>query len=400
MAGEGSSLLGASPLILSLATLLIAVLCKNFVGASNKWPRRVAINKESVLRSLGIRLGDIPTTLVLDGAVAVDSLVRRADVFSDRPAGGPSTILSDGRHPNITSVPYGPRWVALRRNITSEAFHPVRGLARAAPQRARGAAALVADIASSSSGNNGDGVVPVRDCLYKAVFALNVATCFGDGAVDAGHVDAMRLAQQEFLGMVPGFRVFATFKKVARLLYRDRWKQAVHCRRRQEELYIPLIRACQERRRSAGAGAGAGGTRTTTSYVDTLLDLEIPVEGDPRRRWKLSEGDMVSLVSEYLGAATGAVVAALEWTLANLVTQPDVQSRLRREVDGEEASCGYVRAVVLEALRRHPPVPAVQRYMATKVMVGSTPVAGGTMVLFSLEDISRDDKVRLLRICY
>lgn len=128
-----------------------------------------------------------------------------------------------------------------------------------------------------------------------------------------------------------------------------------------------------------------------------LLDLEIPVEGDPRRRWKLSEGDMVSLVSEYLGAATGAVVAALEWTLASLVTRPDIQSRLRIEVEasnGDASSCAYVRAVVLESLRRHPPVPAVQRHMmSSDVMVGGTPVARDTMVLFSLEDIGRNDKV-------
>jgi cytochrome P450 len=159
-------------------------------------------------------------------------------------------------------------------------------------------------------------------------------------------------------------------------------------------MYIPLIRARQERRRVGGSGTG---TTTTTTYVDTLLDLEVPVEGDPRRRRKLSDGEMVGLVSEYLGAATGTVLAVLEWTLANLVRQPDIQSRLRSEVEADAGggeACAYLRAVVMESLRRHPPVPSVQRHMSSDVVIGSTPVARGTLVNFSLEDIGRDAKVR------
>ncbi|KAK3138479.1 hypothetical protein QOZ80_5AG0369460 [Eleusine coracana subsp. coracana] len=315
---------------------------------------------ESVLRFLGIRLGDIPTTVVRDGAVTVDALVRRADAFSDRPAGGgATTIISGGRLQIITTVPHGPHWVALRRNLTSEAFHPVRGLARAAPHRERALTGLVADVASRSC--SGDGVVPVRDCLYAALFKLNVATCFGDGVVDC--------------------------EQVAKLLYWDRWKQLVHSPLRQEEMYLPLIRARQEQRRRTG-------DTSATSYVDTLLDLEVPAEGDPHQKRNLNDGEMVGLVSEYLGASTGTVLALLEWTLANLVLQPDVQSRLRREVEaaGGEA-CAYLRAVVMEALRRHPPVPAVQRHMSSDVVVGTTPVDRGTLVNFSLEDIGRNSKI-------
>ncbi|OEL34644.1 Cytochrome P450 89A9 [Dichanthelium oligosanthes] len=381
---EGSFLHVTSPLVLSVATLIIAVFF-NLVRHLNarKWP---VINKESVLRLLGIRLGDIPTTVILDSAVAVDALVRHADAFSDRPAGGgATTIISNGRLQIITTVPYGPHWVALRRNLTSEAFHPVRGLARAAPHRARALAALVADIAARSGGG---GAVPVRECLYAALFALNAATCFGDG-VDGERVEAMRAAQQEFLRILPSFRVFATFQKVARLLYRDRWNQLVHSRRRQEEMYLPLIRACQERRSTRGT------TTTTTSYVDTLLNLVVPDEGNPHGgRRKLTDGEMVGLVSEYLGAATGTVLALLEWTLANLVLRKDIQSRLRGEVEaaGGEA-CAYLRAVVMESLRRHPPVPSVQRHMSRDVVVGSTPVPRGTLVNFSLEEIGRDGKI-------
>lgn len=137
---EGGMVLAAvSPFILSFVALIIAIVCNlvRHLGAKKR-PWQTAVTRESILGRLGIPLGDVPTTVIGDGAVAVDALVRRADAFSDRPAGtGATAIISGGRLHIITTVPYGPHWVALRRNLSSEAFHPVRGLARAEPHRER-----------------------------------------------------------------------------------------------------------------------------------------------------------------------------------------------------------------------------------------------------------------------
>ncbi|KAB8113288.1 hypothetical protein EE612_052247 [Oryza sativa] len=234
---------------------------------------------------------------------------------------------------------------------------------------------IAADVSASAARSAGGGagvVVPVHDCLYAALFALNVATCFGDG-VDGELVGAMRAAQQEFLRFLPRARVFSTFQKAARLVYPDRWKQLLRHRRRQEEMYLPLIRAIKEQRRTRGTPSPP----PPTTYVDTLLYLEVPAD-DGRRRRKLSDGEMVGLVSEYLGAATGTVVAQLEWALANLVRRPDIQTRLCGEVEAAAGGepCAYLRAVVMECLRRHPPVSSVQRHMVRDVMLGGAHVAG------------------------
>nr|AAK84448.1 putative cytochrome P450 [Oryza sativa Japonica Group] len=312
----------ASLFAVSMASLMIAAVLSI---VRRPWPwKTAAISREAVLRLLGVRLGDVPTTVVRDGAVAVDALVRRADAFSDRPAGGGATsIVSGGRAHNINTVPHGPLWVALRRNLTSEAFHPLVG--------------------------------------------------------------AMRAAQQEFLRFLPRARVFSTFQKAARLVYPDRWKQLLRHRRRQEEMYLPLIRAINEQRRTRGTPSPP----PPTTYVDTLLYLEVPAD-DGRRRRKLSDGEMVGLVSEYLGAATGTVVAQLEWALANLVRRPDIQTRLCGEVEAAAGGepCAYLRAVVMECLRRHPPVSSVQRHMVRDVMLGGAHVARGNVIWTSSEEFS------------
>uniref|UniRef100_A0A0D9XLF9 Cytochrome P450 n=1 Tax=Leersia perrieri TaxID=77586 RepID=A0A0D9XLF9_9ORYZ len=191
--------------VLSMASLVITAIS---IVVSWQWhTSAMMISRKAVLR-----LGHVPTTVVTDGAVAVDALVRRAAAFSDRPAGGGATsIISGGRLHNINTVPYGPLWSALSRNLTSESFHPARGLAVASPRHA--------------------------------------------------------------------------------------------------------------------------------------------ARGDGSRR-RLSDGEMVGLVSEYLGAATGTVVAQLEWALANL------------------------------------------RHMGRDVsLLGGTNVARGRVVSFAIEEIGRDNKV-------
>uniref|UniRef100_J3LVD3 Uncharacterized protein n=1 Tax=Oryza brachyantha TaxID=4533 RepID=J3LVD3_ORYBR len=111
---------------------------------------------------------------------------------------------------------------------------------------------------------------------------------------------------------------------------------------------------------------------------------------------------MVSLLMEFLVAATESVVSCVEWTLAHLVIQPEVQNKLRREVvddDGEHHRSGstpYLRAVMLESLRLHPPVPLLMREVRTAVGVPEDlflPATGGARVHFMLGHIGRDGKV-------
>ncbi|GJN04627.1 hypothetical protein PR202_ga22191 [Eleusine coracana subsp. coracana] len=355
------------------------------------WPKGIYVTRELILHLLGIRFGldNEPTVVVRDNAVAADALLRHADDFCDRPAGmGGTSVVSGGRLHTITTQPYGPAWVALRRNLSSEAFHPVRGLERAAAHRQRALAKLVGDIAATAGG-----VVHVQPCLYSALLSLNMATCFGDDVgVESDKMEDIREALEEFRRSLNGYHVFTTFQKLAKLVYWGRWRKLVNSRKRVLELFLPLIRACKERRR-----LGHHQNMTSPSYVDTLLELNVPVAGTghPQRRQKLSEDEVAGLVLEYMGAGTETIVALLEWTLANLVVQPDVQSRLRHEIiaAGGEA-CEYLRAVVMESLRRHPPFRLMRRQIIKRdTFVGNMLVARGTVVNIALEEIGRDSKV-------
>ncbi|XP_037471167.1 cytochrome P450 89A2-like [Triticum dicoccoides] len=138
-------------------------------------------------------------------------------------------------------------------------------------------------------------------------------------------------------------------------------------------------------------------------YVDSLFDLRVPNEGAAGRR-ALRDDEMVNLITEFLGAGTGTVVACMEWALAHIVDKPGVQEKLRGEVDDGEVSrvvagMPYLHAVVLETLRMHPPLPVIPRHVhadAVGVLVGGMsmpPPAGDFYVNFSVGDMGRDSKI-------
>ena len=96
--------------------------------------------------------------------------------------------------------------------------------------------------------------------------------------------------------------------------------------------------------------------------MDTLLDLQLPEE-----KRKLEESEIVTLSSEFLNGGTDTTSTSLQWIMANLVKSPQIQAKLFQEIKhviGKEKEnveeedldkIPYLKAVILEGLRRHPP---------------------------------------------
>ncbi|TVU02430.1 hypothetical protein EJB05_52072, partial [Eragrostis curvula] len=341
-------------LILVPLTLVVAVVLSQLRHAL---PRKLTAVKSAVVKKLPSpwRQHDI---FVTDRAAAHRLLVRggAGGAFSNRPPSiVPSAVLSRQRHYNVNSAPYGLLWRAIRRNLAAE-LHPSR-LHRHGAARRRALRELVADLDAQSGG------------------ADDLVQCF------------------------PSLSVFATLPAITGLIYRNRWKKLVALRK-QQEMYLPLIAARRGRRINCHDEPPA--------YVDSLVDLRIPDESvgrRKRRRRRLSDGELVGLCSEFLGASTEPAAAALQWIMANLVKRPDAQDALRREIDaavgadaeevGEEVlgRLEYLNAVVMEGLRLHPTVPLVLRQVMAEdhvVLDDGKRASAGTSVLFPLELLARD----------
>nr|GEY84484.1 cytochrome P450 71A8-like [Tanacetum cinerariifolium]GEZ17616.1 cytochrome P450 71A8-like [Tanacetum cinerariifolium] len=111
------------------------------------------------------------------------------------------------------------------------------------------------------------------------------------------------------------------------------------------------------------------------------------------------------LVEDAYTAGTDTTATVLEWTFAELLKHPKflkkVQDEVRMILKGKEQinqadidNMKYLKAVLKETLRLHPPLPTlVPRVASQDVQVMGYDVAKGTRVIINAWDIARDPKV-------
>ncbi|THG14073.1 hypothetical protein TEA_017323 [Camellia sinensis var. sinensis] len=130
---------------------------------------------------------------------------------------------------------------------------------------------------------------------------------------------------------------------------------------KQEDVLVPLIR---QRRKKINNTKEEDEGESIVSYVDTLFDLRLSQANNART--ELSEGEMLSLCSEFINGGTDTSTTTLQRAMANLVKHQEIQEKLygeinvvvkRREEIKEQdlKKMPYLEAIVLETLRRHPP---------------------------------------------
>lgn len=174
----------------------------------------------------------------------------------------------------------------------------------------------------------------------------------------------------------------------------------------QERLLLPLIRARIEAKRERNEGGVEDDE--VVAYVDTLLDLQLP---DEERA--LNEGELVTLCNEFLSAGTDSTTTALQWIMANLVKYPAIQDKLYQDIvavvgpapplskevemevkEDDLQKMPYLKAVVLEALRRHPPGHFVLPHSVTEdVILDGYLVPKNAVVNFTVADMGWDPEV-------
>ncbi|CAL9244469.1 unnamed protein product [Arabidopsis halleri] len=314
-----------------------------------QWLRQGFDGFYSYLRSIHHRLGPIislrifsvPAIFVSDRSLAHKALVLSGAVFSDRPPALPTgKIITSNQH-TISSGTYGATWRLLRRNLTSEILHPSRVKSYSNARRS------VLENLCSRIRNHGDEEksIVVVDHLRYAMFSLLVLMCFGD-KLDEEQIKKVEFVQRREFLTLPRFNILNVFPSFTKLFLRKRWEEFLMFRREHKNVLLPLIRS----RRKMIEESKDSDKEYVQSYVDTLLDLELPEE-----KRKLNEDEIVSLCSEFLNAGTDTTATTLQWIMANLIKSV-IREGEEKEIEEEEMKkMPYLKAVVLEGLRLHPP---------------------------------------------
>ncbi|OMP05361.1 Cytochrome P450 [Corchorus olitorius] len=370
------------------------------------WLRRSIIQKfEQILRDLHSKLGPIitihigrrPYIFISDGSLAHQVLVQSGSISSDRPkARAANKIINSNQH-NISSAAYGPTWRLLRRNLTSEILHPSR--IKSYSHARKWVLEILFD-GLKSKAQTGEPVQVLAHFQY-AMFCLLVLMCFGDKISQEQIKEIETVLKRVLLGFLGKFTILNFWPRVTKILLAKKWEQLYKLRRDQEDVLIPFIRA-REKAKEENLGKTESSDDYVLAYVDTLFNLELPEE-----KRKLDEGEIVTLVAEFLNAGTDTTSTALQWIMANLVKYPNVQQKLLLEIKGVMGKTGeeeikeedlqkmpYLKAVILEGLRRHPPGHFLLAHRTTEdILLGGFLVPKNGIVNFMVAEIGRDPKV-------
>ncbi|KAJ0462107.1 putative cytochrome P450 [Helianthus annuus] len=262
--------------------------------------------------------------------------------------------------------------------------------------------------------NKGSSGIKVIDHFQHAMFCLLVFMCFGE-KLDEDRINAIASVQRRLLLLVGSgrFNILGIFPRLGRLLFVTRWKDLMQIRKDQEQSLLPIIESRIESVKSGSHNEGI------VAYVDTLVNLELPEEdGGKENGGKLTHKEMVSICGEFLNAGTDTTSTALQWIMANLVKHPHIQSKLYDEIvsvvgpppspprkedeleldsvinEEDLLKMPYLKAVVLEGLRRHPPGHFVLPHRVMKeVEVQGYTIPQGATINFMVAEMGLDPNV-------
>ncbi|CAM0911731.1 unnamed protein product [Alopecurus aequalis] len=335
-------------------------------------------------RLMAFSLGETRMVVTADPDMARDLLASPA--FADRPVKESAYGLMF--HRAIGFAPYGAYWRTLRRVASSHLFSP-RQVASSAVQRAAIARQMV-DAMKLVAG--ADGVVEARRFVKRASLHNVMWSVFGrryELEAKSEEATELRSLVDEGYDLLGQLNWSDHLPWLARF---DLQKTRSRCSALVPRVNRFVSRIIDEHR----ATLHGGDADMDFTYV--LLSLQ----GSD----KLSDDDMIAVLWEMIFRGTDTVAVVIEWVLARLVMQQDVQARVHEELDrvvgphkavteSDAPSLVYLQAVIKEVLRLHPPGPLLSwaRLATTDVHVGGFLVPAGTTAMVNMWAITHDPTV-------
>ncbi|KAL5569557.1 hypothetical protein UlMin_026132 [Ulmus minor] len=287
-----------------------------------------------------LKMGTRTLIILSDAKLVHEALIQNGALFASRPRENPTRNIFSSNKFTVNAAVLGPVWRSLRRNMVQNMLSSAR-LKEFRDVRGRAMDRLIEKLRTEAKNN--DGVVWVLKNARFAFFCILVTMCFGI-EMDEETVEKMdQMMKAVLISLDPRID---DFLPVLSLFFAKQKKKVMEVRKKQIEFVYPFI----ERRRKALANPGSDETATSFSYLDTLFDLKI--EG---RDSVPTKEELVTLCSEFLNGGTDTTGTAIEWGIAQLIANPEIQEKLYNEI--KSTKMPYLEAVVKELLRKHPPTP-------------------------------------------
>ncbi|KAK1294263.1 Cytochrome P450 71A9 [Acorus calamus] len=294
-----------------------------------------------------LQIGRIPTLVVSSPEMAEQVLRTQDHIFANRPLLKILDRIMNGQK-NITFAPYGEYWRQTKKAIILHILSNKK-VQSLQPIRDDEVTILVKKISASSSSVNMSEMLSdmTKNIVSRAILGKYLAN-------DKRKNDEFHYALNKAMEMIGEFRVEDFFPSLAWLgRFTGSNDQVNEIFRIIDDISSAIIDDHIARDKTE-----------KPDFVDALLGLQ----EDPNADIILNRDEIKTILMDMIAAGTDTSYITIEWAMAELVHKPEAMKKVQEEVRGiagkksmieqyDTNEMYYLKAVVKEVLRMHPPAP-------------------------------------------
>ncbi|KAK3017882.1 hypothetical protein RJ639_004686, partial [Escallonia herrerae] len=335
-----------------------------------------------------LKLGEL-TAIIISTPEAAEAALKTHELnLAQRPILAAVKAMSYGGF-GVVFSPYGKYWKQLRKICTMELLSAKR-VRSFRSVREEEVSKFIDSISSSSSSENS--VINLTEKIFHLASCMISRAMFGKECKDGNDFVMVVKGGSELAGgfdvpeLFPSFKIlqfFSSAKSTRRKL-----------RLRQDKLLDNIISDHKEKR---DMNHDMSGHDEEEDLVDVLLNL---VESEDLE-FPFTTSDIKAIILDIFAAGTDAPATTTEWAMAELMKNPKVMEKAQAEVrrrlkdtrkisEEDIQELNYLKCVVKETLRLHPPAPLMLRESIRICELGEYKIPQKARVIINLWAIGRD----------
>ncbi|CAK8562183.1 unnamed protein product [Lathyrus sativus] len=340
---------------------------------------------------LHLRMGFIHMVAISNAEAAREVLQLHDNIFSNRPATIAISYLTYDRA-DMAFAHYGPFWRQMRKLCVMKLFSRKRAESWESVRDE-------VDVVITNVNDNLGKSVNIGELVFNLTKNIIYRAAFGSSSKEG---------QDEFISILQEFsKLFGAFN-IADFVPWLRWvdpqglnARLVKARGALDGFIDKIFDEHVEKKKRNMRGD------EDSDMVDELLafysdEAKVNDESDDlHNSIKLTRDNIKAIIMDVMFGGTETVASAMEWAMSELLRNPEELKRVQQELatvvgldrrveESDIEKLTYLKCVVKETLRLHPPIPLLLHETAEDATVGGYYVPKGSRVMINAWAIGRD----------
>ncbi|KAI3454013.1 hypothetical protein Pfo_010676 [Paulownia fortunei] len=348
-----------------------------------------------------LKLGEVPTIVVSSPEIAKEILKEHDPNFADRPQAIAMKIMWYN-YIDIAFSPYGDYWRQMRKICIMELLS-AKNVRSFGSIRNDEVSRLIKSIQLTSGKPTN-----LTEMIFSLTSSITCRAAFGKVCKDS---DALIKLLKDGIQMAGGFEI-ADLYPSSKIINTLSWSKLrlVMMRRKLDVILDDIINEHKENlakmaREDGDVAEGKDSARRGNGEFgnEDLVDVFLRIKEKGELEFPIGNDNIKAVIYDMFSAGTETSSTAIDWTMTELMRNPRVMAKAQAEVrevfkgskiieENDVQKLKYLKLVIREALRLHPPVPILPRASREEREINGYTIPSKVKVLVNNWAMQRDPK--------